>query len=133
MAVVREQDLRAAASFLGVDRDASGDEIKKAFRRLARETHPDANPDKPDAEERFREVAEAYEILSDPDRRARYDRGETIGAGDLFSNFGGLDDILREFFRDREVVGVPCQDLVLGLGAIHCLSQQEPAAEPQLP
>ncbi len=83
---------------LGVARDATPDEIKKAFRRLARETHPDANPDDPSAEERFREVAEAYEVLSDPERRVRYDRGETIGAGDLFSNFGGLDDILREFF-----------------------------------
>jgi molecular chaperone DnaJ len=83
---------------LGVGRDASPDEIKKSFRKLARETHPDANPDDPEAEERFREIAQAYEVLSDPDRRARYDRGETIGAGDLFSNFGGLDDILREFF-----------------------------------
>ena len=83
---------------LGVSGEAGADEIKKAFRRLARETHPDANPDDPGAEERFRAVAEAYEVLSDPQRRARYDRGETIGAGDLFSNFGGLDDILRQFF-----------------------------------
>ncbi|MDH4306744.1 MAG: DnaJ domain-containing protein, partial [Acidimicrobiia bacterium] len=56
-------------AILGVPRDAPTEEIKKAFRRLARETHPDANPDDPTAEARFREVAEAYEVLSDPDRR----------------------------------------------------------------
>jgi molecular chaperone DnaJ len=83
---------------LGVTRDSSQEEIKKAFRRLARETHPDANPDDPQAEARFREIAEAYEILSDPNRRAAYDRGEQFGAGDLFSNFGGLDEILQQFF-----------------------------------
>jgi len=83
---------------LGVARDASQDEIKKAFRKLARDTHPDANPDDPAAEARFREIAEAYEILSDPQRRAAFDRGEQFGAGDLFSNFGGLDDILQQFF-----------------------------------
>ena len=83
---------------LGVGRDATQDEIKKAFRNLARDTHPDANPDDPSAEARFREIAEAYEILSDPQRRAAFDRGEQFGAGDLFSNFGGLDDILQQFF-----------------------------------
>lgn len=83
---------------LGVGSDASQDEIKKAFRKLARDTHPDANPDDPEAEARFREIAEAYEILSDPQRRAAFDRGEQFGAGDLFSNFGGLDDILQQFF-----------------------------------
>jgi molecular chaperone DnaJ len=83
---------------LGVARDASADEIKSAFRRLARDTHPDANPGDPAAEARFREVAEAYEVLSDPQRRARYDRGEVFGGGDLFSQFGGLDDILQQFF-----------------------------------
>jgi molecular chaperone DnaJ len=83
---------------LGVGRDASQDEIKKAFRRLARETHPDANPDDPQAEARFRQIAEAYEVLSDPQRRGAYDRGETIGTGDLFSNFAGLDDLLQQFF-----------------------------------
>lgn len=83
---------------LGVGRDASAEEIKKAFRGLARETHPDANPDDPAAEERFREIAEAYEVLSDPQRRAAYDRGEQFGSGDLFSSFAGLDDILQQFF-----------------------------------
>lgn len=85
-------------AILGVERDASTDDIKRAFRRLARQTHPDANPDDPRAEERFREVAEAYEVLSDPQRRAAYDRGETVDLGDLFTSFGGLDDLLRSFF-----------------------------------
>ncbi len=83
---------------LGVARDASAEEIKRAFRKLARDSHPDAHPDDPTAEERFRGVAEAYEVLSDASKRARYDRGETLGAGDLFSNFGGLDEILSQFF-----------------------------------
>lgn len=83
---------------LGVARDADPDTIKKEFRRLARETHPDANPDDPAAEARFREIAEAYEVLSDPQKRARYDRGETFGGQDLFSQFGGLEDILSQFF-----------------------------------
>ncbi|MFC2177275.1 molecular chaperone DnaJ [Actinomycetota bacterium] len=82
---------------LGVERDASIDVIKKRFRQLARESHPDANPDDPTAEERFREIAEAYEVLSDTQKRARFDRGEEFGA-DLFSNFGGLDEILSQFF-----------------------------------
>jgi molecular chaperone DnaJ len=83
---------------LGVSRDASAADIKKAFRSLARDTHPDANPDDSEAEARFREIAEAYEVLSDSDRRAAYDRGEHFAPGDLFSNFGGLDDILQQFF-----------------------------------
>ena len=83
---------------LGVARDADQETIKKAFRKLARETHPDANPDDPSAEPRFREIAEAYEVLSDPTKRARYDRGETFDLGDLFANFGSLNDILNSFF-----------------------------------
>lgn len=83
---------------LGVGRDAGPDEIKKAFRRLARETHPDANQADPEAEARFREIAEAYEVLSDPQKRARYDRGETLEFGDLFANFGSLNDLLNSFF-----------------------------------
>lgn len=83
---------------LGVSRDAGPDEIKKVFRKLARETHPDANPDDPAAEARFREIAEAYEVLSDPEKRARYDRGETLEFGDLFANFGSLNDLLSSLF-----------------------------------
>ena len=59
---------------LGVSKDASKDEIKKAYRKLARQYHPDMNPDDPTAEARFKEINEAHEVLSDPDKRAKYDR-----------------------------------------------------------
>lgn len=60
---------------LGVDRNASQKKIKKAYRRLAQKYHPDRNPDDPDAEERFKEVQQAYSVLSDPEKRKQYDRG----------------------------------------------------------
>jgi molecular chaperone DnaJ len=68
---------------LGVSKKASADEIKKAYRKLARDYHPDRNPDDPTAEERFKEVQEAYDTLSDPGKRKQYD------AGGMFSGFGG--------------------------------------------
>jgi molecular chaperone DnaJ len=83
---------------LGVSPDASSQEIKAAFRRIARESHPDANPGDAAAEERFRSAAEAYEVLSDPQRRAAYDRGDTLDFNDLFSSFAGVDDLLQRFF-----------------------------------
>ena len=66
---------------LGVPRTASGEEIKRAYRRKARELHPDANPDDTATAERFKEVARAYQVLSDPDQRARYDRFGEAGVG----------------------------------------------------
>lgn len=92
-------------AILGVDRSATAEEIKKAFRKVARETHPDANPDDPEAEARFKQAAEAYEVLSDPDRRRRYDRGDTIDLSDLFNGIGGLDDLLRSVFGDSGLFG----------------------------
>ena len=59
---------------LEVPRTASDDEIKKSFRRLARQYHPDANPNNPEAEERFKKISEAYDVLSDKTKRAKYDQ-----------------------------------------------------------
>jgi molecular chaperone DnaJ len=86
---------------LGVSRTATADEIKKAYRRLARQHHPDANPDDPQAEARFKEVAQAYEVLSDPDKRQRYDTFGSVGGNggpDLGDFGGGLGDIFDAFF-----------------------------------
>jgi len=88
---------------LGVSRNASADEIKRAYRRLARELHPDANPADPASEDRFKEVALAYEVLSDPERRRRYDTFGPEGAGQGGAGFdpfagAGLGDIFDAFF-----------------------------------
>ncbi|HWO85496.1 MAG TPA: J domain-containing protein [Stellaceae bacterium] len=66
---------------LGVKPDASADEIRKAYRKLAKQFHPDINPGKPEAEARFKEISTAYDLLSDSDKRARYDRGEIDETG----------------------------------------------------
>ncbi len=88
---------------LGVSRDAGEQEVKKAFRRLARELHPDVNAHDPDAEEKFKQAAEAYEILSDPERRATYDRYgheglRTGGFAPNFDAFGSIGDLFNAFF-----------------------------------
>jgi len=90
---------------LGVDRDADQKEIKKAYRKLAKKYHPDMNQDGEDTSEKFKEISEAYEILSDPDKRARYDQYGHSGINDQDFNFddfarggfGGLDDLFNMF------------------------------------
>src|SRR5580658_7201192 len=66
---------------LGVKPDASPDDIRQAYRKLAKQLHPDLNPGKPEAEARFKTVTAAYDLLSDADKRARYDRGEIDDSG----------------------------------------------------
>lgn len=93
---------------LGVSRTAGDDEIKRAYRKLARDFHPDKNPGDKEAEEKFKQVTLAYEVLRDPERRRRYDtfgvdglRGAgTGGAGDPFAgaNLGNLGDLFEAFF-----------------------------------
>ena len=90
---------------LGVSREATTEEIKKSFRKIARETHPDTNPGDAGAEAKFRDAAEAYEVLSDSERRARYNRGDTIDLNDLFNGLGGIDDLLRNVFGDGGLFG----------------------------
>lgn len=104
-------DKRDYYEVLGVSREATEAEVKKAYRRLARDHHPDANPDDPGAEERFKELTEAYEVLSNPEARRAYDtyghqvpRGAGAGAGGYpggSDSFGGFQDIFDAFFGDR--------------------------------
>src|SRR5215510_12458352 len=100
---------------LGVNKSATADEIKKAYRKVAMQYHPDRNPGDKAAEEKFKEAAEAYEVLSDADKKAQYDRyghagvtgngrGGFSGGGmnmeDIFSQFGDVfgDDLFGSFF-----------------------------------
>src|ERR1700686_2946788 len=88
---------------LALARDPSEQQVKKAFRKLARELHPDVNSHDPQAEEKFKEAAEAYEVLSDAERRATYDRygHEGLRSGGYapnFEGFGSVADLFDAFF-----------------------------------
>ncbi|QTX33168.1 molecular chaperone DnaJ [Aminithiophilus ramosus] len=88
---------------LGVPKDASVEDIKKAYRRLVRKYHPDANPGNKEAEQKFKEVAEAYEVLSDPQKRVQYDQfgtvGDMTGGGSPFGEGGDVGDVFGDLFE----------------------------------
>ncbi len=95
---------------LGVERDASAQEVKKAFRILARELHPDVNNHDPGAEEKFKEAAEAYEVLADPEQRRTYDAYghdglRSGGWAPRSAGFGSIDDIFQAFFGSGDPFG----------------------------
>ncbi len=102
-------DKRDYYEVLGVSKDASAEDIKKAYRKLAKECHPDLHPNDKEAETRFKELNEANEVLSDPEKRARYDRFGHEGAqqggyssytgGFDFGGFGGMGDIFEQLFN----------------------------------
>src|SRR6185437_13931265 len=107
---------RSLYEALGVSKNASQDEIKKAYRKLVREVHPDRNPGNAEAEARFKEVQSAYDVLSDPDKRKRYDQlGSTNGrvggpggpAGTTTFDFGDFDlgDLFGGLFGNRGTRG----------------------------
>lgn len=116
---------------LGVSKTATADEIKKAYRKLARQYHPDVNKDNPEAAEKFKEASEAYSVLSDEQKRAQYDQfghaafenGGAGGAGGFggfegFGGFGGggMEDIFDMFFGGQaaaRVVLMPVLSAVL--------------------
>ena len=90
---------------LGLERGADADAVKRAFRKLAREYHPDVNPNNKEAEAKFKEISEAYEVLSDPDKRRRYEQfgqywnqaGGASGGGDVdFGRYGNFDDFIND-------------------------------------
>jgi molecular chaperone DnaJ len=82
---------------LEVDRNSSPEEIKKSYRKLAMKYHPDKNPGDPQAEEMFKECAEAFDVLSDPQKKQEYDTYGTVGGGNPFSGGFGMDDIFSRF------------------------------------
>src|SRR4051794_17720982 len=101
---------RDAYEILGVGRDADEREIKKAFRSMARELHPDVNQDDPEAEEKFKELAEAQEVLLDAEKRAVYDRYgweglDSCGFAPSFQGFGSFADIFDAFFGGSDPFG----------------------------
>jgi len=90
---------------LNIDQHATQDEIKKAYRALAMKWHPDRNQDEPNAKEEFQKISEAYECLSDPEKRRRYDSPQPSGFNPFGGGQGGFEDMLRDIFANQG--GVP--------------------------
>jgi molecular chaperone DnaJ len=110
-------DKRDYYEVLGVSRDATPDDLKKAYRKLAVKFHPDKNPGDKTAEDKFKEVSEAYDILNDADKRAAYDRyGHAAFAGGMGGPAGGGGGFHNPFDIFNEVFGGP--------GVVHCCSYQ---------
>ncbi|MBI5708094.1 MAG: molecular chaperone DnaJ [Armatimonadetes bacterium] len=98
--------MRDPYEVLGVSREASPDELKSAYRRLARRYHPDVNPGDHEAEEKFKEIGQAYSVLSDPDKRARFDRFGTVDEPQGGVHFeGGFQDLFDMFFGGGDMGG----------------------------
>ena len=111
-------DKRDYYDVLGVDRGASEGDLKKAYRRLAMKFHPDRNSDDPQAEEKFKEATEAYEILTDQEKREAYDRfghaGVDPNQGGGFGGQGNFGDIFGDVFGDIFGGGRGGRPLLLG-------------------
>ena len=89
---------------LGVDKKATPEQIKKAYRKLARQYHPDRNPDNKQAEERFKEVSQANDVIGDPEKRKQYDSGTgSFAAGGGFGGWGGFGALAGSGYSDTDI------------------------------
>lgn len=103
---------------LGVSETATAEEVKKAYRKLAQTHHPDANPDDPEAEQKFKEISEAYAILSDPEQRKEYDQVRRLASSGQFQGFGGSGSGGFGGFGGQQVRVEDLEDLLGGFGGL---------------
>ncbi len=118
------EENRDLYSILGVPRDASQEEIKKAYRKLVRKFHPEAKPGDPDAEARFKSINLAYEVLQDPQKRAAYDQYGSMGdmppGGAPFGGFGPFGDIFGDIFENFSEVNAGHLEVPSGERTLRC-------------
>lgn len=103
---------------LGISETATAEEVKKAYRKLAQTHHPDANPDDPEAEQKFKEISEAYAILSDPEQRKEYDQIRRLASSGQFQGFGGSGSGGFGGFGGQQVRVEDLEDLLGGVGGL---------------